>query len=242
MKLTRRHRPAWALAIALAAAVTPTFAQRAGAETPHNVVTLAASASTEVMQDRLSMLLAVTREGSDAAAVQTQLKSVLDAALTEAKASAGAGGGFEVRTGAFSLYPRYGKEGRISGWQGRAELVLEGRDTARITATAGKLTGLTVAQVNFSLSREERQRAESALQAEAIERFRARAGEIARGFGFSGFGLREVSVNTEDSGRNPPMPRMVAMAARAEVADAPVPVEAGRSTVTVTVSGSVQLR
>ncbi len=241
MNLTRRHRPAWALAFALAAAAAPAFAQGAAAEVPHNVVTLTASASAEVMQDRLSMLLAVTRDGSDAAAVQTQLKSVLDAALTEARTAARAGG-FEVRTGAFSLYPRYGKDGRINGWQGRAELVLEGRDIARISATAGKLTGLTVAQVNFSLSREERQRAESALQAEAIERFRARAGEIARGFGFNNFGLREVAVNTEDSGRNPPMPRMVAMAARAEAADAPVPVEAGRSTVTVTVSGSVQLR
>ena len=39
-----------------------------------------------------------------------------------------------------------------------------------------------------------------------------------------------------------PRPRMMAMEAKAVTADAPVPVEAGRSTVVVTVSGSVQLR
>jgi glucokinase len=43
MNLTRRHWPAWALAFALAAAATPSFAQGAAAEVPHNVVTQGAT-------------------------------------------------------------------------------------------------------------------------------------------------------------------------------------------------------
>ena len=138
-------------------------------------------------------------------------------------------------------YPRYSREGKISNWVGTAELVLEGRDFSRISAAAGKIQALSVSQTQFSLSREQRERVEGEAQAQAIHRFKTRAAEIAKGFGFSGFSLREVAVNSNDQGGFP-RPRMMAMEARGAVADAPVPVEAGRATVQVTVSGSIQMR
>ena len=147
----------------------------------------------------------------------------------------------DVRTGNFSLYPRYGKEGKINGWQGTTELVLEGRDFPRITATAGKLQTLTLANVSFALSREQRARVESEAQGMAIERFRAKAGEITKQFGLGSYTLREVSINANDQSYTP-RPRMMAMSAKSEMADAPIPVEAGKSTVMVTVSGSVQMK
>lgn len=208
---------------------------------PANVVSLSASAQAEVPQDLLSITLSVQREAADPGTVQAQLKQALDAALTLARAEVQSGQ-FEVRTGQFSLYPRHGRDGRISAWQGAAELVLDGRDIARISALAGRLPGMGVSQVAFSLSREQRQRVEADVQAQAIERFRARADAVARSFGFGGYSLREVSVGSADA----PMPMLrrapMAMEARAAAADMPVPVEAGRALVQVTVSGSVQLR
>lgn len=206
-----------------------------------NVVNLSASGYLEVPQDWLTMQLNTTREGADAASVQTQLKTALDAALAVAKAAARPQQ-MEVRTGPFSLYPRYGANGRINGWQGRAELVLEGRDFARISATAGQIQTLTLGQVGFSLSREAQRKLESDVQAVAIERFKARADEVARAFGFQGYALREVSVSSADQEGARPYPRAMAVQAKAAMADAPVPVEAGTSTVNITVSGSVQLR
>ncbi len=207
---------------------------------PQNVIQLAASGSVEVQQDLLAISLTTTREGADATNVQTQLKTALDAALQEAKKSAQPGQ-LDVRTGNFSLYPRYGKDSKISGWQGSVELVLEGRDFARISTTAGKIQTLTMGGVSFGLSREQRQKVEGEAQAQAIERFKNKAEGIAKAFGFGGYTLREVSVNANDQGFTP-RPRMLAMEARAVSADAPVPVEAGKSTVLVTVSGSVQLK
>ena len=149
----------------------------------------------------------------------------------------------EVRTGQFSLYPRYGSGGKINGWQGSTELVLEGRDFARISSTAGKISTLTMGGVAFSLSREARQQLESEVQAQAIERFKARAAEVAKGFGFSGYTLREIGISSADSGGEVVVrPRVMAMEAKAAMSDAPVPVEAGKSMVNVTVSGSIQLR
>jgi predicted secreted protein len=216
------------------------FAQQNGLPAPQNVVQLTSSASVDVLQDLLAISLTTTREGVDAVAVQTQLKTALDAALTEAKKAAQAGQ-LDVRTGNFSMYPRYGKDGKINGWQGSTELVLEGRDFARISTTAGKIQTLTMGNVSFGLSREQRSKVEADAQTQAIERFKSKAETIAKTFGFGSYSLREVSVNTNDQGFNP-RGNMMAMQARAVASDAPVPVEAGKTTVMVTVAGSIQMK
>ena len=219
---------------------TTVFAQQMPNRELQNVVQLTANGSIEVQQDLLAISMSTTREATDANAVQIQLKTALDAALTEAKKTALAGQ-LDVRTGNFSLYPRYGKDGKINGWQGNTELVLEGHDFARISAAAGKIQTLTINNVSFSLSREQRAKAEGSAQSMAIERFKTKAGEIAKGFGFSAYTLREVSVNAADQGYVP-RPRVMAMEMKAASADTAVPVEAGKSTVVVTVNGSVQLK
>ncbi len=207
---------------------------------PQNVVTLAASGTVEVQQDLLSISMNTTKEGPDAATVQAQLKVALDAALTEAK-KASQPGQLDVRTGNFSLYPRYARDGKVNGWQGTTELVLEGRDFARISTTAGKIQTLTLGGVSFGLSREQRTKVEAEAQTIAIDRFKAKADTIAKGFGFGSYTLREVAVNANDQGFQP-RPRMMALEAKSSMADAAVPVEAGKSSVVVTVSGAVQLK
>ena len=222
---------------ALSAALS---AQQIMPPAPQNLVQLAASASVEVQQDLLTLNMNATREGPDAATVQSQLRQALEAALAEAKKAAQPGQ-LDVRTGNFSLYPRYGRDGKISVWQGTTELVLEGRDFARIGATAGKIQTLTMGGINFGLSREQRAKVESEAQGAAIERFKSKAADIAKGFGFAGYSLREVSVSANDQGFVP-RPRTIAMDAKVASSEAPVPLEAGRATVVVTVSGSVQLK
>ncbi|WP_309678387.1 SIMPL domain-containing protein [Polaromonas sp.] len=227
-------------ACALLVGASASFAQDIQRNPLQNVAQLSASGSVEVQQDLLSISMSTSAGGSDANAVQAQLKQALDTALTQAKQAA-APGQMEVRTGNFSLYPRYNKDGKINGWQGSTELVLEGKDFSRITTTAGKIQTLTLANVSFALSREQRARVEGEAQAQAIERFKAKAVEVAKGFGFGGYTLREVSINANEQGY-PPRPRVMAMQAKSEMADAAVPVEAGKSTVLVNVSGSVQMR
>lgn len=201
---------------------------------------LSASATVEVPQDLLSITLTTTKDAADAATVQAQLKSAVDAALAEGRKSAQAGQ-LEVRTGNFSLTPRYTREGKINGWQGSAEVVFEGRDFPRITQTAGRVSTLSVGSVGFGLSREQRAKVEVEAQGAAIESFKQKAGELAKGFGFAGYTLREVSVNANQQG-GPIRPRMMAAEAKSLSSDAPLPVEAGKTAVVVNVSGSVQLK
>jgi predicted secreted protein len=207
---------------------------------PLNIVQLSASATIEVQQDILTISMSSTREAADANVVQTQLKTALDVALNEAK-KASQTGQFDVRTGNFSLYPRYNKDGKINGWQGTTELLLEGRDFAKISATAGKIQTLTISNVSFSLSREQRSKVEAEAQNMAIDRFRTKAADIAKSFGMNTYNVREVVINAGDQ-VYAPKSRMMAASTKMSIADEPVPVEAGKSSVMVTVGGSVQLR
>lgn len=207
---------------------------------PQNIVQLSANAAVEAQQDILTISMSTTREASDANTVQTQLKTALDSALMEAKKGSQPGQ-LDVRTGNFSLYPRYSKDGKINGWQGTTELVLEGRDFSKISAVAGKIQTLTVGNVAFSLSREQRAKVETEAQHTAIDRFRAKAADIAKSFGMGNYSVREVTVSAGDQAYTP-RPRMAEVSMKMASSDVAVPVEAGKSTVMVTVNGSVQLR
>ncbi len=226
------------------------LALSAAADTPppQNVISLSATATVDVPQDWLTVVFSTTREGVDAGVVQAQLKQVLDAALSEARKAAKPGQ-VEVRTGGFSLQPRYapptprgassGLPGGIAGWQGSTELIVEGRDTQAIAQLTGRVPGMTIARVGFSLSREARQKVEGDVTAQAIEQFRSRAMTVSRQFGFTGYTVREVNVGTDPPGGQVPMLRMEATRAMAD--GAALPVEAGKASVNATVSGSVQM-
>ena len=215
---------------------------------PRGVMNLSTEASVEVPRDVMSVTLSTTREGRDAGGVQSQLKQALDSALAEAKKSVRPGQ-VDVQTGNFSLFPRYGKEGVLTGWQGSTELTIEGRDMREIGQLTGRIPTLSVARVAYGLSRETRETAEAKASADAIARYRAKASDYARQFGYAGYVIRQINVNTQEGPTLPPqpMPRAALMksggAPQAMVAaDESLPVEAGKSAVTVHVSGSVEMK
>jgi predicted secreted protein len=208
------------------------------AEPPRERLSFAASASADVVRDVLGVAFSTTREGADAAAVQAALKQALDTALAEARKVAKPGQ-VDVQTGGFSLYPRHDpKTGKINGWQGSAELQVEGRDAAAIAQLTGRINTLTIARIGYSLSREAREKAEADITAQAIARYRAKAADYAKQFGYGGYVIGEVNINADEAG---PRPMMAMRMMKAEAADAPLPTEAGKATVTVNVNGSVQL-
>eukprot|EP01036_Dinobryon_divergens_P041754 gene41754-55385_t len=152
-------------ALALAVAAATTQAQTLPA--PEGVLTMSATATVEVPKDWMTLAFSVTREGTDASAVQAQLKQAVNAALAEARRVARPGQ-VEVNTGGFSIYPRYGQKGTINGWQGSTELVVEGREMDAIAQLTARITTMTISRVGYSLSREAREKVESEVTAQAI--------------------------------------------------------------------------
>jgi len=222
------------LSLGLAVAALAASAQ-APAE-PRNIVQLSANGTVEAQQDWLTVTLATSRDGSDAAAVQANLRQALESALSEVKKTA-APGAMEVHSGGFTLQPRYSNDGKINGWSGSAELVLEGSDFARIGTAASQAQPMTIRGLDFSLSRQTTTRLEAQAQALAIDNFKQKASQIAHGFGFADYVLREVMVTGADQAPHS-MPLMDSNGA----APPPLPMESGRSLVVVQVSGAVQLK
>ena len=218
-----------------------TLSGAAHAETPplQGVVSLSSSASIEVTKDLLNVVMTTTREGQDAATVQSQLKQALDAALAEARKAARPGQ-LEVQTGNFSLYPRYAAKGGINGWQGSAELVIEGKDMPAIGQLTGRIGTMSIGRVGYGVSRELREKVEGEVTAQAIARYRAKAADYAKQFGYANYVIREVSVGGSEPQMYAPAPMLRAKAMSAS-ADEALPVEAGKATIVVNVNGSVQL-
>jgi predicted secreted protein len=216
----------------------PAFAAPTAVE-PQGVVSLSTSASVEVTRDVLGVTFGTTKEGTDAASVQSQLKQALDAALAEAKKAARPGQ-VDVQTGNFSLAPRYTVKGVVNGWQGSVELIVEGRDMQAIGQLTGRITTLTISRVGYTLSRELREKSEAEVSGQAIARYRAKASDYAKQFGYSGYTIREVNVSTNEPQQPMPMAAM-RMKTMSASADESLPVEPGKGTVTVSVNGTVQL-
>jgi predicted secreted protein len=205
---------------------------------PQRVLTLNASASMDVPNDWLTLSFSATREGTEAGSVQSALRQALDAALAEAR-KVMKPGQIEVRAGNLSVYPRYNNRGGIAGWQGSTELQVEGRDMTAIAQLAPRITSMSIARVGYSLSREAREQVESEVGARAIERYKKRADEVTRQFGFNRWSLREVQLNTDAP--VPPVPMLRAKAMSAPAGDEALPVEPGRGQVNAMVTGSIQM-
>lgn len=226
------------VASALLVCASGVFGQTPVTDAPARRVSLSAQGQVQVAQDQMMVLLSTTREAIEAQTVQSELKNALDAALAVVRKDA-VPGQLDVRTGRFGLTPRYGRDGKITGWQGSAELVLEGADFLRITTAAGKVQTLTVARVGFGLSPQQRERAQAQAQAQAIASFRQRASDIAKAFDASGYLVDDVHLRYDDALAQP-RPEMMAVRALADTA--PVPAEAGLTNVIVSASGSIRLK
>jgi len=207
---------------------------------PEGVVSLNSSATVQVPNDWINVQFSTTKEGADAAAVQAALKEALGAALTQARQVAKPDGHVEVQGGGFSLQPRLNAKGLVNGWTGTTSLWVQGRDMGTIAELAGRIQSMTVGNLDYSVSREAREKVEGEVAAQAIARFRARAGDYAKAFGFATFVVRDANVNV-DNGQPTPRPFRMKAAMVSGAGDA-LPVEAGSGSVTANVSGSVQLK
>jgi hypothetical protein len=99
---------------------------------------------------------------------------------------------------------------------------------------------MKLGSMTFSLSRAAREAADASLLNEALAKFQERARAIAKGLGFPGYQLGQITVRNEGPIR--PQPVMYRMQAAAPEGGAgPVPAEGGKNAVTVFVSGSVVL-
>ncbi len=239
--MTKKNTTSTLAAVVLlagAAVAQSAFAQSVIQAQPSGVLSLAAQATADVPQDVVDITLFYEQEAQDPASLTTVLNQRAEAALRQAKGV----DNVTAHSGSFTVYPSTDRDGRISAWRGRTEVVLESKDFTAASKLAGKMSSsMQVGNVAFSLSPEAQRAAEQKLSTQAIASFKQQAQSSAQAFGYSGYAIREVNIGHNGSSPRPVMMMQArGMSADAKMA-APMALEAGTSTVTVNVSGSVQM-
>ena len=221
-------------ALATSAVAFQAKAQLAPATPIHPVVTVNASASTSVANDRVQAWLRAEADHADAAAAAAEVNARMAKALARAKAAQG----ITVQTSGYSTQ-QIVEKGRPARWRVTQTLTMSGSDFPAVAALLTRLQeqdALLLSGMGFSLSTFAREQAERGLIQQAIRAWQTRAQIAAAALGFESWRPGHLTVQSNDVGRVYPTAR-VAMAAEA----APVNVEGGTTEVTVTVTGEALL-
>ena len=198
------------------------------------VIELSSEASLPAINDLVRATVSAEASGATPGELSKQVNGLIAEALKTAKATPGV----KTQSGGTSTYPIYSKGGKIESWRMRSDLSLESGNIAALSELLGKLqTSLTVSSLVLQPSPETRKKVENEAMLDAINAFKARAKVIADAMG-KPYRIKQLAVNT--SGRYvQPMMRTVA---KSMVSDAaPMPMEAGESQVSATVSGQIEL-
>lgn len=205
-------------------------------------LTLRAQASVSVLQDTVTMVFARNVQGKAASEVNQQLAQSID----QARRLVSDGSAVKVSSGPFRVTPMFGKDGKINGWQGHAELTLVSTDFPAIATLSTRMAEqLELASVYFSLSDQARQVEEARLLDQVAIAFRDRAQRAATAFGFAQYTVKRLDLGGAGAAPQAPMPAPMVMRAVAGADAAPrvdVPLVPDRVNVSASVSGTVYLR
>ncbi|KWU24727.1 SIMPL domain-containing protein [Burkholderia cenocepacia] len=201
---------------------------------------LEATATAEVLEDTAWANLAVEQNAREANVAQRQVSERLAKVLAMIRQM----GDLRVKTNGFYTTPVYAADGRIASWRSRADVRIESSETQLVARTAADLAdSARVDGAGFYLSGGARAAAEQGLIASAVKDFGDKASVTAKALGFEHTHIREVSLSR--NGGDMPRP-MLAFAMKSSRADAqpaaPVPMEPGKSQVSVTLSGTVEMQ
>ena len=229
--VTRILASAW---LGLAAGTGQVHAQQPGVPVPPTV-TVSATSTATVQNDRLQAWLRTEAENPNPAVAASQVNAAMAKALAVAKAYPAV----KIATAGYSTQQIVDKP-KPSRWRVVQSLSVDSSDFTAAANLISRLQdddGLLLSGMGFSLADKTRRDAEDSVTQQAIQSWQARAQQAALGLGFSQWRPGHISVQSGDGGRVYPMMRAQAMAS----SPAPVATEAGTSEVSVTVSGEAIL-
>lgn len=205
-------------------------------KTHYPTVDLSTDAEQIAPNDQASATAYIDMIAEQPAEVARKVNAVLAQAIALSKQYATV----KVKNGSTATNPQYDSKGRkITGWQMHSELLLESKDIPALAELIGKLqTSMAVSQLTLQAATDTRKKAAEQAQEAAIEAFKDKAKRIAKQLG-SSYRVVHLNVSSGNQVRGYPM----VMAMRAKVAEdaAPMPVEAGDTTVTINVSGQIEI-
>lgn len=223
--------------IGLLLTVIASHSAAAEEERRYNQIHFQVERSRPVDNDRMQATLSITAEDANAARLADQINRSMAWAVNVAKNYSRV----ERRSGGYQTYPVYEKD-KVQRWRATQELLLEGSDFAQMGEVIGKLQErLQVNGIQFSVSAERRATIEDELIAKALDAFKQRADLVRRQLATKQYRIVNVSIS-QDGAAPPPRPMLRAKGIMESASVATPAVEAGSSTLSVTVNGTIELQ
>jgi len=198
-------------------------------------VSVTASATTSVANDRMFAWLRAEVDNADPARAAAEVNARIGKAIARAKGTPGV----DVKTSGYSSYQITDKT--QTRWRVQQSVSLESADFAALAALLTRLQAddaLVMSGMSFGVSADARRKVEDALTQEAIKGWQARAQNASKALGFDAWRVGHVNVMSGEPPMRPqPMMRMAAGGA----GGAPVNAEGGNTDITVTVRGDALL-
>lgn len=217
---------------------TTAVAQNNLQEPLYDVYQLSAEAEVEVDNDLMFVTMVAQDTGTDSAELANRINATMGWATSTLKQFTSV----KSRTQNYQTYPQYERNGtRIKGWVASQTLQLESDNFEQASKAIQVLQRrMQVQNMQLRAKPETRKKAEDQLINQALQAFKQRALLVQTNMGAPGYRIMNMSINTQGRGHyaNGPQYRGMSM----EKADVAMPaIEAGTSTVKVSVSGQVQL-
>ena len=221
--------------IAATIIVTPSLGFSAEETHGYDQITLTTTTETQVPRDILIAHLYARSEGPGLEAGTTEVNRQISAALEVARKTSEV----SVQTQEYQTEPSYQNQ-KPSGWVVQQWIRLESRQPERLARLLGELQKtLKLSGIDYAVAPETRKSSEDRLISEGLKAFQNRAERVTHDLGRSRYRIVKIDV-----GSNPPpyrngRPMLRAMAAEASPAPS---IEAGETTLTVTIQGTIELQ
>ncbi len=201
-----------------------------------NRVNLKAQAEQEIPNDQMNVLLATEHEDSNVAGLAQKINLDMKWALDVINNYSTV----ESHTKNYQTYPIYKdlhKRKNIIGWRGAQQVEIKSEDISALTELVGRLQKkLQVNQMIFSPTTKTRVKFENELIEEAMQAFMARVEIVKKNMPKKNHRIINLNINTKKGYRPSSMHAQVAAVNKMSAPS----VKAGKSKITVAVSGSVQ--
>lgn len=204
-------------------------------ETHYDRIHLSASASAQLENDTMVVTVYAEEEGSVAAELSSMVNKRIHWGLDLVKVHPE----IKHQTNAYSSNPVYSNK-KIKGWRVRQSLRLESKDMALMSDVLGKLQSeLALQSMQFTVSADSKNKQDEKLIDKALANFEKRAQQVVKKLGRKDYKIVDINISTSGTIGVRPQYQMRTMAMES-VASAPA-ISAGEQTVSVTVSGNIEL-
>ncbi|HEX7025639.1 MAG TPA: SIMPL domain-containing protein [Gammaproteobacteria bacterium] len=203
-----------------------------------DVFSIQAQAQAEVDNDEMQVILAAEHQNRNPVQLADSINRDMQWALNQVKKAPV----LQARTLSYASFPVY-EEQKIVAWQAVQQLELKSTDVSALNDMVGKLqTRLQVKHMSFRPTPATRKAAENKLIDQALDAFKARAELVRKNMNAKGYRVVQVDIHAGDQFQPIPLVERADMAMFSKARVAAPAVEAGTSTATVTVNGSIQLQ